>query len=373
MQISGNYQSYGIFSVQNNNTQKAKQRQNIENSHEYEKQQPPSVQQTKKPEESRLPDPPSYNLNDWMITRYAGNEAPAANTNSQGIADAVEENLNWFSSAARSQDARYPIRSGTGEAFEWDFFGMPSEDPNIMYLVDKNGQVTVLGHNTLENNPIEKRLSAEEYQKAKEDTFTKHLMAKLESTLEKYGIELSEGEEFNISVDKYCKVSVTGIDREKAKAIEDVLNSMPDGKNWGLILNQSGISDVNGFIPQSFKMFMANYIESASGGTVTLDDLYLKDGKIMGLPPELDNLINSIEPDPYYDAKRIIEEDAALKKELGIPVSVEEELGKFIQKNPNQKSYDVKTMLTELLTTGVNNTPDMTANVVIGNGKLAFG
>jgi len=215
------------------------------------------------------------------------------------------------------------------------------------------------------------------YEKAREFVIDSNFMKWLTSALEKHGIKLKEIETFGISVDKYCKVTVTGDNKEMAAAIEKVLNSMPDGENWGLLLNKNSIKNEADFAPQMFKMLLSNYIEGASGGAVTLDDLYVENGKIMGLPPELDKIINSIEADPYFDAKRIDEWFREKMKgldqkvsELGLPARPS--LNDWIEDHPNQKSYDLKTVLTDLLTTGVKNIPDLTANAVIGNGSLAW-
>jgi len=52
------------------------------------------------------------------------------------------------------------------------------------------------------------------------------------------GISLEENESYNINIDVWCAVTVTGKNAEKAKAIQNLLNSTPSGINWGLTLQQ---------------------------------------------------------------------------------------------------------------------------------------
>jgi len=269
-----------------------------------------------------------------------------------------------------------------------------------------------------------------------------HLMNDIKAALAEKGITISPNEKFNISVDKYFNVTVTGDDKEKAKAIEDVLNSPADGKNWGLLLQKKSIEDemllkdnkYNIFFPSDEyiakvnKMLLENYIANASGGAVSLDDLYLSaDGKIMGLPPELDELINSMESKYYgktqqewekqiseeYDSQKWLDAES-LKREkewflywnsdepskewkdeyyqkpsymvFDIP-NADEAINAYKAGNKeeyvriivdglmeNAKSVDLKNTLTKFLGNGVNNTPSTaTANIVLKNGGLVFG
>ena len=52
------------------------------------------------------------------------------------------------------------------------------------------------------------------------------------------GISLEENESYDINIDVWCAVTVTGKNAEKAKAIQNLLNTTPSGINWGLILQQ---------------------------------------------------------------------------------------------------------------------------------------
>ena len=52
------------------------------------------------------------------------------------------------------------------------------------------------------------------------------------------GISIDENESYSINVDVWCAVTVTGRNAEKAKAIQDLLNSTPGGINWGFLLQK---------------------------------------------------------------------------------------------------------------------------------------
>ena len=60
----------------------------------------------------------------------------------------------------------------------------------------------------------------------------------MEGLLSSNGLSLEEGESFNINVDVWCAVSVTGKNAEKARAIQDLLNTTPSNINWGLLLQR---------------------------------------------------------------------------------------------------------------------------------------
>jgi len=56
--------------------------------------------------------------------------------------------------------------------------------------------------------------------------------------LAKNGISIEEKESYDINIDVWCAVTVTGKNAEKAKAIQNLLNTTPSGINWGLILQK---------------------------------------------------------------------------------------------------------------------------------------
>jgi hypothetical protein len=60
----------------------------------------------------------------------------------------------------------------------------------------------------------------------------------VEKLLSGNGITLEENESYNISIDAWSAVSVAGRNSEKAKAIQNLLNSTPSGINWGFLLQK---------------------------------------------------------------------------------------------------------------------------------------
>jgi hypothetical protein len=313
------------------------------------------------------------------VEETAGTAETDRGANSAAVMNAVGDNKNWVSNAVEDKNGYgYVFWPSSGETRRLELICIPGQFGEF----NRPGKLQVDGGQQQQEEFENWCVEHGGYEKAREFVQNNNLMKLLTSTLDKRGIALEEHETFGISVDMYCKVTVTGSNKEKAAAIEKVLNSVPDGENWGLLLNKNSIHDMDGFASQMFKMLMSNYIEGASGGAVTLNDLHVENGKIMGLPPELDEFINSIEADPYFDAKRVDEwfreemDNNEVRKQFFkdnplLPTNGGG-LNNFIEEHPNQKSYDLKTVLTELLTTGVKNIPDVSAKVVIGNGSLAW-
>jgi len=56
------------------------------------------------------------------------------------------------------------------------------------------------------------------------------------------GITFDEDESYSIEIDVWCAVTVAGKNAEKAKAIQDLLNSTPSGINWGFLLQKLPLS-----------------------------------------------------------------------------------------------------------------------------------
>jgi len=52
------------------------------------------------------------------------------------------------------------------------------------------------------------------------------------------GVPLEENEVYSIDMDVWCAVSVTEKNAEKAKAIQNLLNTTPSGINWGFLLQK---------------------------------------------------------------------------------------------------------------------------------------
>jgi len=60
----------------------------------------------------------------------------------------------------------------------------------------------------------------------------------MQNLLSSSGITFEDGESYNINMDVWCAVTVTGKNTEKAKAIQQLLNSTPGGINWGVLLQK---------------------------------------------------------------------------------------------------------------------------------------
>ena len=56
--------------------------------------------------------------------------------------------------------------------------------------------------------------------------------------LTRNGITLEEDEVYDINIDVWSAVSVAGRNAEKARAIQNLLNSTPSGINWGFLLQR---------------------------------------------------------------------------------------------------------------------------------------
>ncbi|MCL2284360.1 MAG: hypothetical protein FWC26_13675 [Fibromonadales bacterium] len=119
----------------------------------------------------------------------------------------------------------------------------------------------------------------------------------------------------------------------------------------------------------------------------------MPDGKIAGLPPELDNLINSMEPSYFGQTRQEIEERARETYDIlkgfshrSHKFTTDEEQRAFDAGDKegfvkahvesamqDSRGFNLKVALTEILKTGVNNISDATANMVLGSGGLVFG
>jgi hypothetical protein len=302
---------------------------------------------------------------------------PKPGNNSAAIMNSVSQNLNMINNAS--------VCSGKPESKLEIFVPRSPEEIGVIKPVIES----------------KNSMTAQQIEGSPEPAQIETLSDKILSALSENEITLSPSEKFNISVDKYCNVTVTGDDAEKAKAIEKVLNS-PGSENWGLLLQRENLfKDLvasDGMTKEQadrlHKMLLENYLTNASGGKVSLNNLYLLDnGKIMGLPPELEEIINSVEP-AYFGMTR-----QELEKQFGDAYDSVKESGAYMHafnKTENVQSafnagdkekavklavdsliqdnrfVDIKSTLTEVLRRGVNNIPDMNANFVLGNGDIAF-
>jgi len=308
---------------------------------------------------------------------------PTPGNNSAAIMDSVSRNFDWLANGAHHSDERVIMRIRV--LGEWE--GLSVLRNHITHITG----VPVQNGTIREDLPQPPAIQRET------------LSDKIFAALSKNGITLSPYDNFNISVDKYCNVTVTGDDAKKAKAIEKILNT-PGSENWGSLLQsenllkdivQGGVGMTKEQAIQQDKMLLENYLINASGGKVSLNDLYLSDnGKIMGLPPELDKLINSIEPAWSGMSRQEIERqvgnayDAVKKYNLyDVRFNENKEIQSAFNAGDKEKAVklvaetiymqdtrfcDIKRALANVLKMGVNNIPDMNANYVLGNGGIEF-
>ncbi|MDR2555033.1 MAG: hypothetical protein LBC64_06345 [Fibromonadaceae bacterium] len=307
---------------------------------------------------------------------------PTPGNNSAAIMDSVSRNFDWLANGAHHSDERVIMRIRV--LGEWEGLSvMRNHIPHITGVPVQNGTIR-------EDLPQPPAIQRET------------LSDKIFQVLSKNGITLSPYDNFNISVDKYCNVTVTGDDAKKTKAIEKLLNT-PGSENWGSLLQREnldkdivwGVGMTKEQAIKQDKMLLENYLINASGGKVSLNDLYLSDnGRIMGLPPELDKLINSIEPAWSGMSRQEIERqvgnayDAAKKYNVyDVRFNENKEIQSAFNAGDKEKAVklvaetiymqdtrfcDIKSALADVLKKGVNNIPDMNANYVLGNGGIEF-
>lgn len=194
-----------------------------------------------------------------------------------------------------------------------------------------------------ENEPSEKKkikvlfTYLEAVNKARVPLKAKEIGQKLEDN----NIKVEENEEYRISVDKTGVITVTGGNEEKAKEIENVLNDASMG--WSL-------NQLTYYYSPRYKqnreenrntlheMDVEDYLRRKTNGTVSLADLSLENGKIIGLPEELDEFINMTKPNMTEDEQN--------------------------------QSRIWKDTIKRLLTIGIDNIPDLTTEMVYKGGNL---
>jgi len=118
-----------------------------------------------------------------------------------------------------------------------------------------------------------------------------------------------------------------------ANAVSSSLNSLKSIGSYNFTGGMAGASVSPDSMLAIYKMLMKHFIENKSEGAASLDDLYVENGKIMGLPPILDKIINSIQ---------------TAKSE-----------------NPDEKPDDAKSILKEILAKGVKNIPDLKIEIAV--------
>lgn len=169
----------------------------------------------------------------------------------------------------------------------------------------------------------------------------------LNNYLKENGVHLDENDKFEIFIDEHLNVTISGLhDKDKTKQIEDLLNDTDEF--WGYKLNKlkkKYSSDYLSMDSEDRRLINQKNTEESnlryySGGTVTLSDLSLENGKIIGLPHELDELYNVTKAD----------------------LTEEEKIG----------WEATNKMIKKLLTIGIENIPDLTAKVTYDGGKLSI-
>lgn len=159
--------------------------------------------------------------------------------------------------------------------------------------------------------------------------------------LEENNIQVNEEEEFRIFIDKTGIITVTGENEEKSKAIETILNnkqSLADSLHYLTFHYSQRYKGVENAKDSYHEMEMESYLRRKTNGAISLADLSIKNGKIIGLPDELDELIHLTKPNMTQDEKYRYE---------------------AIQK-----------VLAKVLTIGIDNIPDFTTEMVYKNGLL---
>ncbi len=121
----------------------------------------------------------------------------------------------------------------------------------------------------------------------------------IDGLLEENGVSINNDEQFNIQVSS-GKIKVEGEDLEKAKQIEDILNNSERMDIKLHYITKQYSSEFNRLDESQQDLIFAKMITdyniiSESNGEISLSDLKLEDGKIVGFTPELEEL--------YYGTK----------------------------------------------------------------------
>ena len=168
----------------------------------------------------------------------------------------------------------------------------------------------------------------------------------IDKILEENGISLTDGEKYNIAVDKECKITVYGDDTEKAKKMEEILNDEPYlgwqlNRLTNLYSPRYKVKDSEEYDTSIFhEMDSESTLKVLSNGELSLKDLSIENGKIMGLTPKLDGLIHRTNTDMDNDEKIMYEQ--------------------------------IYKVLKKVLERGIDNIPDLTTDAVYQKGKLAL-
>ncbi|MDR2728032.1 MAG: hypothetical protein LBB56_02785 [Chitinispirillales bacterium] len=140
--------------------------------------------------------------------------------------------------------------------------------------------------------------------------------------------------QLTVQSQKSLSINVSSYSYSVANAVSSSLSSLAAVSGMFSLMDavKNKMND-DDYMLSFYKMLMKNFIEDKSEGAVSLNGLYVKNGKIMGLPPRLDKIINSIQTAQSTNA--------------------------------NEKPDDAKSVLKMILKKGVNNIPDLTINIVM--------
>lgn len=164
----------------------------------------------------------------------------------------------------------------------------------------------------------------------------------IDTIMKDNGIEIGNDEKFDINVQN-GKITVVGEDTEKAKLMEDALNNT-DRMNISLHYITKQHSEEFSKIDQSTreeifgKVLLDFDVRKESNGEVGLNDLRLENGRIVGLPPEVEAL--------YYGTKEGMSEEEI-----------------------EAKAY-TRAGIENMLRKGLENIPDMVTNFTYSAGKI---
>jgi len=171
---------------------------------------------------------------------------------------------------------------------------------------------------------------------------------KISRILASNNIQLNSDEELNISVDCQDNVTVSGLnDTAKLQKIQDALT------NEGFQLNciyQGNSETYKNLSPRFLGIAqrlgtIEQYLNKQTQGAISLTDLDLQDGKIVGLTPELDKLLNKDKN--TYDI-----------------LNSEEDFQAYRMK------YKMTSTLAYIKANGTENLPQMNSTFTYKNGKL---
>jgi hypothetical protein len=171
---------------------------------------------------------------------------------------------------------------------------------------------------------------------------------KISTVLTKNNIQLSSDQELRISVDCQNKITVSGIDDpEKCQQIANDLSSEASTLASLFQHNSETYTKVSGNFAGTAQALgrIANYLNEKTNGKIAITDLTVEDGKIVGLTPELDRLLN----------RNITPEDCL----------------KFDERENDTMKYGIIGAITYISINGAEDLPQMSFTLSYKNGKLS--